>query len=283
MTRFADKLWWLTLAAALLILLVAAPALAGEPDKTVGGIDVNHYVCAAADHKFIDLDSDAFTDNGDGTATFDKTKQVDLQKLKGECKEAEDDENENFTVEPIQQTRIEGIVFEFHVDPAGPGGWRGVRSRDVPVVVSGPGFEVVLGSDKDGTFFLNNLGAGPVTFNLRLPGDAHPINPNLTVVTNGFSTITSGVYLAFYRGDMPPPDPAGIQAPDGLPIPPANFTFDQEMTSGTNTLTDLTSMPSVGGVLPPTNSIYVIVLALVVLVVLPLAGVVKLRRSRPEN
>jgi hypothetical protein len=280
MRRFYCKSSGIIVAVALfLTTFVATPVLAGDPDKTVGGIDVNHYVCAADNHLVVDVEHDAVTNVG-GFLFFDEDKDVDLDKLKSECKDAEEELDENLTVEPVRQTRIEGYVYEFHVDPSATGGWRGVASNSVPVVASGPGFEIFWVSEKNGFFSFQNLGAGPVTFNLRLPPDAHPINPNVTVVTDGFASITSGVYLAFYRGDMPPPDVAGILAPDGAPLPPANFIFDTTEEGGNTSLANLTGMPNVGGVLPPQQSIYTIGLAVVLLVILPLAGLIKLRRIR---
>lgn len=267
--------------ALLLTLVFTTPTSAGEPDKTVGGINPNHYVCVDSENRIVDLENDAFTGDGD-TATFDKEKTVDLNKLKGECEEEEDELNEDLTVTVIRQSRIEGIVFEFHPDPSAPGGWRGVASRDVPVVIFGPGFEVFKGSDKDGTFFFDNLGAGPITLNLRLPPDAHPINPNVTVVTNGFLNTLSGIYLGFYRGDGAAPDIGAIIAPDGVPLPPANFTFE-DVEGSNDFLNELTGLPSVGGVLPRETSIFTIALAVVVLIVLPIAGVLRLRRPRAEN
>lgn len=280
MTQFYGKSAGIIVAVALLLATVlATPALAGDPDKTVGGIDVNHYVCAAENHLVVDLDSDAATES-DGTLFFDRTKTVNLEELKEECEEAEEALDINLTVEPVRQTRIEGYVYEFHPDPSATGGWRGAPSRDVPVIASGPGFEIFWGSEDDGFFYFDNLGAGPVTLNLRLPPDAHPINPNVTVVTDGFAEITSGVYLGFYRGDMPPPDTAAILAPNGAPLPPANFTFDITEEGGDVSLTNLTGMPSVGGVLSPRQSLYITALAIVLLIVLPVAGVLKLRRTR---
>lgn len=280
MRYLTNKLVGMVMALALMGLMVT-PVWAGEPDKTVGGINPNHYVCVDEDNLVVDLENDAVTDNGNGTVTFDPDVTVNLDKLKGECKEKEDELNENLTVKLGSQSRLEGIVFEFHKDPAAPTGWVGVRSRDVPVVITGPGFEAFKGSDKDGAFYFDNLGAGPVTFNLRLPPDAHALNPNITVFTDGFNTVTSGIYLAFYRGDKNfPPDVNVIQAPDGVPLPPANFTFEDQAGSGFVSLNDLTGMPSVGGVLGPKQSVYVIGLALVVLVALPIAGFITLRRTR---
>jgi hypothetical protein len=267
----------------ILTLFLVTPTWAGDPDTTVGGINPNHYVCLTEDNKVVDLENDAVTVSDDDTVTFDPDKTVDLNKLKDECKDEEDERDEDLKVDVARQSRLEGYVFEFHPDPSAPGGWLGVRSQDVPVVITGPGFEVFKGSDKDGSFYFDNLGAGPVTFNLRLPADAHALNPNITVWTDGFLTVTSGIYLAFYRGDMPPPDLEAIQSPDGVPLPPANFTFENVDGSGTFSLNELTGMPSVGGVLAKQPSIFTIGLALVIVVALPIVGILKLRRARSDN
>lgn len=284
MAHFYHKPFDIIVAGALFLTLVfTPPTQAGDPDKTVGGVDPNHYVCVDDNHLVVDLESDAATESG-GTLFFDLTKTVNLEELKEECEEAEDDFNENLSIELVQQSRVEGYVIEFHPDPSAPGGWRGVFSRDVPVVLSGPGFEVFKGSEKDGFFYFDRLGAGPVTFNLRLPPDAHPINPNITVVTNGFALVTTRIYLGFYRGDMPAPDPEAIAAPDGIQLPPGNYTFeDCEFSADNPDECTSTGMPSVGGVLPQQPSIYTIALAVVILVMLPVAGVLKIRRARSEN
>lgn len=282
MAYFNSKSWSLIGAVALLLtLVVITPTRAGEPDKTVGGINPNLYVCMDEQGRVVDVEHDAITGDGD-SAVYDSEKTVDLDKLKDECEKKEDELNEHLRVDLAHQSRVEGFVVEFHPDPGAPGGWRGAFSRDVPVVISGPGFEAFKGSDKDGSFFFDNLGAGPVTFNLRLPPDAHALNPNVTVVTNSFFNTTSGIYLGFYRGDMQAPDVTTIVSPDGVPLPPANFTFD-DLEGSNDTLNDLTGMPSVGGVLPRQTSIFSIVLAVILLIVLPTAGVLKLRQKQSEN
>jgi hypothetical protein len=265
--------------ALLLTFMVTPPIKAGDPDKTIGGINPNHYVCVNSEGEIVDLDNDAIDGEG-SSATFDLDKTIDLDELEEEC----DEQGEDFEVELIRRSRLEGYVVEFHLDPGAPGGWRGVFSRDVPVFITGPGFEVFKGSDKDGSFYFDNLGAGPVTFNLRLPPDAHQINPNVTVVTDGLPNTTSGIYLGFYRGEVAPPDVEALVAPDGVPLPPANFIFDEFIASDTDPFSGVVSgMPDVGGVLPRQPSIYTIALAVVVLVTLSVAGVLKLRQTRSEN
>ncbi|NJN94766.1 MAG: hypothetical protein HC875_12055 [Anaerolineales bacterium] len=283
MVHFYGK--WLGLVVALAFLLpfvVANPAYAGDPDKTVGGINPNHYVCVDNEGNIVDLENDAITGDGD-SATFDLEETIDLDELEEECDEADDDFDGEFNVELIRRSRLEGYVVEFHLDPGAPGGWRGVFSRDVPVFITGPGFEVFKGSDKDGSYYFDNLGAGPITFNLRLPADAHAINPNVTVVTDGLPNTTSGIYLGFYRGEVAPSDVENLTGPDGVPLPPANFTFNEFIASDEDPFSgEVSGMPSVGGVLSKQPSIFSIALAVVLLIALPVAGAVKLRRSRSE-
>lgn len=280
MAHFELKLGGRIIALVLLLtFVISSPSKAGDPDKTVGGINPNHYVCVNTKGEIVDLDNDAITGEGE-SVTFDPEKTIDLDELEEEC----DDAGEDFKVELIRRSRLEGYVVEFHQDPGAPGGWRGVFSRDVPVFITGPGFEVFKGSDKDGSFYFDNLGAGPITFNLRLPGDAHPLNPNVTLVTNGLPNTTSGIYLGFYRGDVAPQDVTALTGPDGIPLPPANYTFDESITSATDPFSgEVSGMPSVGGVLPRQISISSIVLGVVLLIVLPAAGVLTVRRSRFEN
>lgn len=267
--------------ALLLTFVITSPSQAGDPDKTIGGINPNHYVCVNDKGEIIDLDNDAVSGDGD-SVSFDLEKTIDLNKLEEECDDADNETEGDFDLELIRRSRLEGYVVEYHPDPGAPGGWRGVFSRDVPVFMTGPGFEVFKGSDKDGSFYFDNLGAGPVTFNLRLPADAHPTNPNVTVVTDGLPNTTSGIYLGFYRGDVPPPDVEGLTGPDGVPLPLANYTYDFA-ESDADSFYEGSGMPSVGGVLPRQISLVSIVLAVVLLIALPTAGVLKVCRKHNDN
>jgi len=260
-------------------LVMIGPVQAGEPDWTVGPGDPNKLICVEENsHLWIPLNSDAF----DYYETYNPEATVDPERLKRDCQKAEDayrnaGYNAHFTVEYVRQTRIEGYVFEFHPDPNGPGGWTGVRSRDVPVVASGPGFEIIWGSEKDGLYFFNYLGSGPVTLNLRLPPDAHPINPNITVMTEGLPEVWE-VDLAFYRGDYPPPDIDEIILPHDHPrrklVPPDTIIETDEETG------QIVEMPNVGGVLPLEQPIATITLAALILIILPTAGILTVRRKR---
>ncbi|MBE7553225.1 MAG: hypothetical protein HS126_19315 [Anaerolineales bacterium] len=270
--------------ALLLTFVIPLPSQAGDPDKTIGGINPNHYVCVNDKGEIIDLDNDAISGGDGDNVSFDLEKTIDLNKLEEECDDADNESEGDFDLELIRRSRLEGFVVEFHADPGAPGGWRGVFSRDVPVFITGPGFEVFKGSDKDGSFYFDNLGAGPATFNLRLPPDAHPTNPNVTVVTDGLPNTTSGIYLGFYRGDVPPPDVSALTGPDGVPLPLANYTYDESIESATDPFSgEVSGMPSVGGVLPRQISLVSVVLAVVLVIVLPAVGVLKARRNNNEN
>lgn len=254
-----------------------SPVRAGKPDGVIGGINPNLYVCADPGHVIIDLESDAF----DSSGNFDPDIEVDLNKLKKECDDVDD--KLDARIELLQQSRIEGFVFEYHPDPAGPGGWTAAPSHDVPVIASGPGFETFRGSDKDGSYYFDYLGAGPVTLNLRLPPDAHPINPNVTIVTTSFAVVIK-VHLGFYRGDTPPADFEALRVPAGYSpdtLAPPNTTIEDFVNlPGDSNVSVGIPMPSVGGILPKEQPVSIIALALIILVVLPTAGVLKLRSNR---
>jgi hypothetical protein len=257
-----------------------APAQAGDPDKTVGPADPTHLVCADKNsHLIIDLPSDAVDFTG-----YNPEAKIDIDQLKRECQEAKKHYkaaglNYDLALEYARQSRIEGFVFEFHPDPAAPGGWLAVPSQSVPVVASGPGFEVFWGSDKDGSFYFNNLGAGPVTLNLRLPPDAHPLNPNITVMTSSFPEVWK-VELAFYRGEVTPEDFDALRLPLGYTynaLVPGDTIIDVDKYGG------YSYMPSVGGILPPNQPVSILILAGVVLITLPTVGFIALRRKRAED
>jgi hypothetical protein len=279
-----NKLWGILFLLTLLLLpgLVNTTLVqAGDPDFTVGPGDPTHLVCAdKTSHGVVDLPSDAIDIDGHNPDAV-----VDIEKLKKECEEVDDffrayNIPYDMAVEYARQSRIEGYVFEFHPDPNGPGGWTAVRSRDVPVVASGPGFELMWGSEDDGQYFFNNLGAGPVTLNLRLPPNAHPINPNITVWTTSFPDDLWEVDLAFYRGNIPPEDIDFLQLP--LDHKRAKLIPGETMMEFDEN-DEISIIPNVGGVLPPNTSISTIALAAVILVILPTVGILRLRRRRTEE
>ena len=273
----------LSLSATLLLLgtILIMPVQAGEPDWTIQPGDKNFLVCANPAHLVFPIDSDAFVSGGEVTEfDFDPDKDVDAKRLETDCEDINDRYEDELSVEFLQQTRIEGYVFEFHPNPDAPGGWMAVPSRDVPVVASGPGFEIVWGSEKDGQYFFNNFGAGPIALDLRLPRDAHPINPNIIVMSRSFSEIWT-VDLAFYRGDYPPPNVEEISLPPQYPrskLVPADTIIEVDEETG-----QIVEMPNVGGVLPLDQPVATIALATLVLIILPTAGILTVRRKHTEN
>lgn len=265
----------------LLGIILITPVQAGDPDWTIQGGDKNFLVCANQAHEVFPIDNDAFTSGSEVTEfDFDPDKDVDPQQVEKECDEINANYDDELHVEFLQQTRIEGYVFEFHPNPDAPGGWMAVPSRDVPVVASGPGFEIVWGSEKDGQYFFNNFGAGPIALDLRLPRDAHPINSNVIVMSRSFSEIWT-VDLAFYRGNYPPPNIEEIVLPPEYPrseLVPADTIIEVDEETG-----QIVMMPNVGGVLPLDQPVATITLATLILIILPTAGILTARRKRTES
>ncbi len=230
-----------------------------------------------------------------------------LDRLKGQCR----DQDENGIIVPIEDTRIEGTVYEFHPkDPANPAKseWFAVPSRDVMVRARGITFEIFWGSGNEGGYYFPHLGAGPIVMDLRLPEDAHAINPDVVIFSSGLEE-TWTVFLGFYRGDVPPPNPTQLKTPDGNFLPfvtladiksmnrcgspqtndvlqsalPPGYSSAQGVTLNAappaNTGTSGAAMPEVGGVLTPNNRSYLVsMLAVVLLGVLTYAGIRQVRR-----
>lgn len=237
-----------------------------------------------------------------------------LKDLESACDEAVDDSDpgEEGRVVPITNTRIEGFVYEFHPrDPANPAQseWYAVPSKSVMVQAKGIDFEIYWGSGEEGGYIFQHLGAGPIILNLQLPPDAHPINPDVVVFASGGS-VESGenqrlvdvhetwtVFLGFYRGNVPPPDPANLKTPDGNFLPFLTLEDIEQMSEcGYSELpaiaekylppevrADIFGMPDVGGTLEDKTSLIVMILASVMAVALPVVGIVKVRRHRSDE
>lgn len=269
--------------ALLLALVNIQPTLAGDPEDIIGPMNPDKFECLE-------------TEDEDGTEK-EVWEDVDLaeewQRIKTENPNADNDEYiakledacENLTREgifrPVAKTKIEGRVFEFHpVDPNNPEGeWFAVPSRDVPVVAEGVTFEIFWGSEPDGYFYFykTRFGEGPIMLNLRLPEDAHPINPNILIESTGLDE-TWTVFLGYYRGDVAPPQPDQLKTPNGNFLPFGNTKYESIVG-----LDGKSALPGVGGVLPQKSSTPVMALAAVVLVVLPAAGFMRLRKNRSGN
>ena len=161
------------------------------------------------------------------------------------------------------KSSIVGYVYDYSTGPAIP-------RKDVGVKITGCSWEAVWGTDDNGYFYFNNLGAGKARVNLQLPPYAHPLNPDVIVETSGM-TQTYTVYLGFYLGETAPKGP--FNTPDGMPLSGLTgakvVTFPSPTPSGAE-------LPNVGGVLP--DSYLVIALSAVLLALLPLAGATELVR-----
>ncbi len=222
-----------------------------------------------------------------------------LRHLDRQCKK----EDPEAHIVPITDTRVEGYVYEYHPkDPSNPAEseWFGVPSRDVMVRARGITFEIFWGSGEEGYYYFHDLGAGPIIVDLRLPPDAHAINPDVVVFSNGLKE-TWTVFMGFYRGDVGPSNPAQLETPGGNFLPfitlgdIANLSkcgstdlpavlgevLPPPQTIGAN----VAGMPDVGGVLPdsPKTNIAVFALAAIILIALPTAGFLKMRAVRSKD
>ncbi len=299
----------------LLITLNSTPVQAGEPTGKVGPLNPTMFRCVdEEDGNVVLLDRlglDAIQEVAENDPTtldsmctsteisdfgFDPANGAELDgfidRLESQC------EDEGGRLEKIEDTRIEGYVYEFHPDVQNPGEWFAVPSRDVPVFAKGIGFEVFWGSEIDGYYYFpNGFGAGPIIMNLRLPPDAHAINPNVVINSTGLEE-TWTVFLGFYRGDIPPPDVTQLRTPGGNALPFTTLTdlailsqcgyMDLPNVAETvlpvlqppSTITGTVEIPNVGGVLPQDRPTAIIALAILLAIVLPTAGILKIRRKK---
>jgi hypothetical protein len=217
-----------------------------------------------------------------------------LEDLKRDCSDLDD----RGVLVPVTDTRIEGFVYEFV--PSNPGNlenteWFAIPHKDIVVEAKGITFKIIWGTDDNGFYYFNNLGAGPILLNLRLPPGAKMINPNVYLDSNGLEE-TQRATLGFYRGEYKPDD-FQISTPDGIPLPMVGLGDIEELSQcGYNDLPaiaasidppltdgDTPAIPDVGGVLPPDSPWTHIVLAGLMLIALPLAGILRMRHTRPKN
>lgn len=274
----------------LLTVLNPVPVQAGDPVGEVGPINPTMFKCVdEEDGNEIELDiindlisNDPTTEDSSCFPPLDEISDfgfdpTDSGQLQGFLERAEDEcDDEGGDLVPVRDTRIDGIVFEFHpTNPADPvnSDWLGVASRDVPVVARGIDFQIEWGTEKDGTFLFQNLGAGPIALSLRLPPDAHPINPDLVIKSTGREE-TLTVFLGFYRGDLPTPSPNQLVIEGEGTLP---FASQEDIVIAHNCGLP---MPSVGGTLPAKELTSIKALAAILLVILPAAGLLKLRQRR---
>ncbi|GAB4457109.1 MAG: hypothetical protein Kow0031_38120 [Anaerolineae bacterium] len=227
----------------------------------------------------------------------DKEFNAWLDHLGRECRR----EDPNGIIVPITDTRIEGYVYEFHpVDPANPATseWFSVPSKSVMVRARGITFEIYWGSGEEGYYYFPNLGAGPITLDLQLPKDAHPINKDVVIFSSGLEE-TWTVFLGFYRGDVPPPNPSRLTTPDGSFLPFVTLADIEAMSKcGSTELPEVAGdavlplgvvgvseagMPNVGGVLEDSSNWTVLITAVLMLTLLGAAGFYTLRIPPPRK
>lgn len=258
-------------------LINPTPTQAGEPDEIIGPTDLLMWEC---------IDRGEETDDGGfELIDIDEVRQriieesvgnysEDFQKLVNACER----EGDRVKLEVIARTKIEGYVYEFHPDPANPGEWFAVPSRDVPVIAEGVTFEIFWGSEPDGYFYFykTRFGQGPVVLNLRLPRDAHSINPNIVIESSGLDE-TWTVFLGFYRGDVGPEHPDQLKTPGGNLLPFGSSKYESIVG-----LDGKSALPGVGGVLPQAVSLPVLVFAAILTIALPIAGVFTLRGRKRD-
>ncbi len=160
---------------------------------------------------------------------------------------------------------IVGYVYDYTLGPP-------VSPKGMGVTVTGCSWSATWGTDDNGYFYFNNLGAGVARVNLQLPPNGHAINPNVAVNTSGL-TQTYTVYLGFYLGDKPPL--GDLKTPDGKPL---TGIYAETVTLPPDSTPDGTIMPDVGGTFP--DSYLVIGLSAMLLLLLQVAGLAGLVRQR---
>jgi hypothetical protein len=303
---------------ALLIIGILLPdfVLAGEPTGAIGPMNPTMFRCVnendpteilidrlAIEPSKTIVDNDATTADSRCTSIgisdfgFDTHDAVlfrgHLSDLERECSR-----EENGILVPVEDTRIEGYVYEFHPDVNNPGEWFSVPSRDVKVSTKGITFEVFWGSGDDGYYYYpNGFGAGPIVINLDLPRDAHPINPNVIINSTGLEE-TWTVFMGFYRGDVPPADVTVLRTPGGNALPFSTLADIETLSQcgyqdlprvaksllpelePPSTISPTVEMPNVGGTLPQVTPTSLIILAITLVIGLPAAGAITLWRKK---
>ncbi|MCB0209063.1 MAG: hypothetical protein KDJ52_07030 [Anaerolineae bacterium] len=259
---------------AVVALVFAAPTYAGDPDDTIGPANPNVLVCRRkSDGKYVNLENDAFPGTSGGTIEFDPDEEVNVSKLEREC------DREGGELEYAAATEIIGYVYEYFPSSDDPDEWYAVPRAGIPVIAEGIDFEIFWISEDNGYyyFYKTRFGSGPILLNLQLPPDATAINPNIRIESTGFSD-TWTVYLGFYRGDIEPPDIENLHTPDGEPLPRGDTRFYDNVG-----LDGKTALPAVGGIKEEQQSMPVMALAAAIAIVLPVIGVITIRRNRQSN
>ncbi len=96
--------------------------------------------------------------------------------------------------EPAKTGIVHGYVIDYSNSGAPQGG--------VPVILSGGGWSIETVSDSNGYFQFMGLGEGKGSLSLKLPSDAHPVNPDWMIETGLENPEHTNV--GFYWGETPP-------------------------------------------------------------------------------
>jgi len=104
-----------------------------------------------------------------------------------------EEEEEAEPEEPPRNGTVSGIVFNYSASQPQGG---------IGVVLDGGGWVQETVSEPDGRYIFQGLGRGPATLRLRLPEDATPVNPDLSVYTG--HSLDLNVNLGYYAGDPSP-------------------------------------------------------------------------------
>lgn len=297
------------------------PAQAGEPTGEIGPIEPTMFRCVDDEGNFIgqfgvfedifieedfisfvQLTNTCFDDDIEITYDIDTTKVDEFQDYLDDYEDI--CRSEDGKLVPVRDTRIEGFVYEFNpVDPENPETtpWIGRPIKDVKVTATGITFDIFWGTDDNGYYYFDNLGAGPILIDLELPPNGNVINPNVLVKSTGTLEIFKDVNIGFYWGDYGDFEPQESQlvTPDGLPIPFLTLEDVEELSAcGYDDLPTVVDslepplvellesdpgMPDVGGVLDQNQPLSITLLAIALFILLPLGGFLALRRHRSNE
>lgn len=263
----------------------AAPIRAGDPDDVVGGYDLAGFECLERSDND-DGDDDKHDGEFDNVVDIDEPLREilrtstgntaeDVERLRGACDRLADGEGR---LVPIEKTEIEGYVYEFI--PGGEDGeWIAIPAAGIPVVAEGISFEIFWVSESNGYFYYykTRFGSGPILLNLQLPPGATAINPNILIESTGMED-TWTIYLGFYRGDTPPPNIEDLRTPDDEPLPMSDSKF-YNFTG----IDGRSALPAVGGIKEEEESMSVAALAAAIAIILPVIGIVAIRRKKQSN
>lgn len=275
--------------AVLAALFAVSTSQAGDPDDVVGGVDLELFECFGRS----DDDDDDNNNNNEDNDDLDESVDIDearrdileestgnsgedLAKLASACDRLA---NGPGKLVPIEETEIVGYVYEFVPTSPNAEEWYAIPVSGIQVVAEGIGFEIFWVSEKDGFFYFykTRFGAGPILLNLQLPPNAHPINPNVLIESSGREQ-TWTVFLGFYRGDTAPPNPEDLRTPDGERLPFGDSTFYENVG-----LDGRSALPAVGGIKEEKNSTPVIALAAIFAIILPVVGIMRLRKNKRRD